>query len=212
MEDSNENGSPRSYFGTLQEEVKLGSQCPQKDIKATDFFRGHQPPSRNTDMANFKKSLIAIFVAIAAIARAAPIGLFSCSLSFHSLTSGTDKDKGARRPRSPGLFSRQPPSGSRLPTSHIPTIQPPVGLSAISPGAPSNPPVQRHDPEPEDEDDFDVRSVVSEVASEVGSAVQHVGSDIRPILSGAGSVVQPGERGTILCHDVACEVGYACLY
>jgi hypothetical protein len=24
--------------------------------------------------------------------------------------------------------------------------------------------------------------------------------------------LQPGERGTILCHYVACEVGHACLY
>jgi hypothetical protein len=32
------------------------------------------------------------------------------------------------------------------------------------------------------------------------------------VIASVGSVVQPGERGTILCHDVACEVGYACLY
>jgi hypothetical protein len=128
-------------------------------------------------MAKFKKSLLAIFVAIAGIARAAPIGQFSRSLSFHRLTRSLDK--GAKRARSPGLFSRQPPSGSRLPASHIPTMQPPAGLSAISPGAPSNAPVQRHDPEPEDEDDLDARSLVSEA----GSAVKHVALGVDSIIT-----------------------------
>jgi hypothetical protein len=199
MEDSNESGSIHSYFGTFKlcrggngTSPKLGFQRPQKDIKArTDSFRGYQPPSRNTSMAKFKKSFIAIFVAIAAVARAAPIGQFSRPPSFHPLTPGPGKDKGAKRSRSPGLFSRQPPPGSHLPTNHIPIGQPLAGLSAISPGAPSNAPVQRHDPEPEDEDDLDARSLVSKVestVSEAGSALKHaalgVDSIIKNVLRG----------------------------
>ena len=132
-------------------------------------------------MAKFKKSLLAIFVAIAAIARAAPVGQFSCPPSFHLLTPGLGKDKGAKRSRSPGLFSSQPPPGSRLPTSHIPVGQPPAGLSAIYPGAPSNSPVRRRDPEPEGEDDLDVRSLNSDFSRFLSDA-SNVVSDVDAIV------------------------------
>jgi hypothetical protein len=149
-------------------------------------------------MAKFKKSLLAIFVAIAAVARAAPVGQFSRPPSFHSLTPVPDKDKGAKRSRSPGLFSRQPPSDSHLPATHIPIGQPPIGLPAISPGALSNTPVQRRDPEPEGEDDMDVRSLDSNPGhgSIVGSIINDLDSEVfntvSDVVSDADAIVLDG--------------------
>jgi hypothetical protein len=150
-------------------------------------------------MAKFKKSLLAIFVAITAVARAAPVGQFSRPLSFHSLTPVPDKDKGAKRSRSPGLFSRQPPSDSHLPATHIPIGQPPIGLPAISPGAPSDAPAQRRDPEPEEDDDFDAQSSVTSNpghSSIVGSIINDLDSEVfntvSDVVSDADAIVLDG--------------------